>query len=276
MIAVIRDPTNQGNMSILVSGNVSGMGKLNGGVAVGTNGTIADFDGIKTNPMRLPHAALLKMLKEQAAKAKAGSELDPSILSGVSDLPNAVVGINGGMAGKDLAGTMLTKEEEVDMNTCFETSTKEQVHDQCATQQPDENLTKLCAEDFCNTCCTTVVPAHKKQDHLEKCVKVCNSKRTEPEAPWKVCTDPVNPKQSSAVYCERITIKATKETCLTDACKNCCYNLDVELDEKSSHEVKMKCHKECTAKFVGSKPYSDEVVSLASEVQELTNFPKNA
>lgn len=115
-----------GNMAILFTGNVPCMKKLDGGVAVGSNNAVLTVSELHTAPMKLSHAALLKMLKAQAAAAAKNRlkafEVDPNLLKGLDDLPNALAGMNGGMANKD--DKNLTKEEEVTMDTCFEATTQ--------------------------------------------------------------------------------------------------------------------------------------------------------
>jgi len=153
------------------------MSKLNGGIGLGSNGTPVYFANMTTSPMKLSHAALLKMLKEQAARDKLKDM--PKMVVGFSglDLPNGVAGINAGMAGKDgLAdGSNLSKEEEITMNVCFKTTSTADVKKWCNDQYPREpDLVKVCNERFCDTCCTTAVHLEKQEDHMEKCVKVCD------------------------------------------------------------------------------------------------------
>lgn len=88
-------------------------------------------------PMKLPHAALLKMLKAKAAAASmsrlssdGGNELSPNLFADLPGmgLPNALAGMNGGMAGQSVMGkgmgtSIISMEEKVTMNTCFENNT---------------------------------------------------------------------------------------------------------------------------------------------------------
>lgn len=126
--------------------------------------------------MKLSHAALLAMLKTQAAAfAKKMSEIDPNLLKGLDDLPNAVAGLTGGMGGKD--ANSLTQEEKITMDTCFTVTTKDGVKKYCNDLYTEADLASNCEDNFCDTCCNNNVSAEKRLDHMEKCIKVCDKQR---------------------------------------------------------------------------------------------------
>lgn len=157
-----------------------------GGLALGVNNVRAQFDRLSTRPMKVPMKNAIKQLKEKAMRTKVGSEmelseLEPGLLKGSGDggwsvigaaLPNNVVGINGGMAAPDKVNDItVTKEEEVDWKVCvFTTNPKKWCADSFSVNRM---LRSQCEINFCDTCCGSSVPAHKKSTHLSRCQKLC-------------------------------------------------------------------------------------------------------
>jgi len=147
-----------------------------------------------------------------------GAEMAPEEI-GTVEVPNAALGINGGMAAKVKIGggiTEVPQEEKLTIMKCSEFKSKTQREDFCKKNYPHEAQFKVCVEDFCSLCCKRVIPPERQASHLEKCTKVCDSQEEEVKDKDKMhtCVEPPDKTASFYRWCEgKVNVVSRRQSC---------------------------------------------------------------